>query len=101
MVQWDKHIKNHDENRLKVQLKLYFDGSMSFVYNHFTHGAMEYFEKNMYPVKIGIQDWLLSSSEDNSTGTNHNKENRTYYLKKIFFQKLMPMNTQKSTKTQK
>ena len=68
VAQWDKHIENHDENRLRVQLKLYFDGSMSFVYNHFTHGAMEFFEKNKYPVKIGIQDWLPFSSDDNSTG---------------------------------
>ena len=68
VAQWDKHVENHDENRLKVQLKLYFDGSMSFVYKHFTHGAMEFFEKNENPVKIGIQDWLPFSSDGNSTG---------------------------------
>ena len=77
VVQWDKHIKNNDKYRLKVQLRILLDGTFIFVYQHFTEEAKDIFETDKYPIMIGLKDGFSIPVEKDEKGSFG------IYLKKI------------------
>ena len=77
VVQWDKHIKNNDKYRLKVQLRILLDGTFIFVYQHFTEEAKYIFETDKYPIMIGLKDGFSIPVEKDEKGSF------SIYLKKI------------------
>ena len=56
IVEWDRHFNNGEDNRLKMQLRLLLDGSMTFVYKHFHQSVIEDISSKNYPVFIGLKD---------------------------------------------
>ena len=68
VIQWDKHVKNDDKNRLKFQLRILLDGTLNFVYKHFTYEAKSFFENNKLPIMIGIKDGFSAPVEGNDKG---------------------------------
>ena len=69
VVQWDKHIKNNDKYRLKVQLRILLDGTFIFVYQHFTEEAKDIFETDKYPIMIGLKDGFSIPVEKDEKGS--------------------------------
>ncbi len=58
VIQWDRHLNNGEDHRLKVQLRLLLDGSMSFVYQNFAAAASDesLASELSYLPLIGIKD---------------------------------------------
>ena len=60
--------KLHHKNRLKFQLRILLDGTLNFVYKHFTYEAKSFFENNKLPIMIGIKDGFSAPVEGNDKG---------------------------------
>lgn len=56
VIQWDRHFNNGEDNRLKMQLRLLLDGSMTFVYQNFASTVLETLASKNYSVLIGLKD---------------------------------------------
>ena len=55
-VEWIKHYLHDDHIRLKMQLTIYADGSMTFLYQNLLPQLLQMAEDGGYPVVIGIQE---------------------------------------------
>ena len=54
VVQWDRYFNNGEENRLKMQLTLVLDGTITFLYKNFHNDILDSVKD--FPVLIGVKD---------------------------------------------
>ena len=55
-VEWIKHYLHDDHIRLRMQLTIYADGSMTFLYQNLLPQLLQIAEDEGYPVVIGVQE---------------------------------------------
>ena len=55
-VEWVKHYLHDDHMRLRMQLTIYSDGSMTFLYQNLLPQLLRAAEDEGYPVVIGVQE---------------------------------------------
>ena len=55
-MEWLKHYLHDDRVRLKMQLTIYADGSMTVLYENLLPRLLEVAEEEGYPVVVGIQE---------------------------------------------
>lgn len=68
VIQWDRHFNNGEDNRLKMQLRLLLDGSMTFVYQNFASTVLETLASKNYSVLIGLKDGFSAPVPDQPKG---------------------------------
>ena len=67
VVEWDRHFNNGEDNRLKMQLRLFLDGSLTFVYQKFHQSVIESISSKKYKVLIGLKDGFSESVPESKT----------------------------------
>ena len=55
-MEWVKHYLHDDHIRLRMQLTIYNDGSMTFLYKNLLPQLLRAAEDEGYPVVIGVQE---------------------------------------------
>ena len=56
VAEWDRHFNNGEENRLKMQLRIFLDGTVTFVYKNFHPSIVNSVTSKKYPILIGLKD---------------------------------------------
>ena len=67
VVEWDRHFNNGEDNRLKMQLRLFLDGSLTFVYQKFHQSVIESISSKKYKVLIGLKDGFSEPVPESKT----------------------------------
>ena len=67
VVEWDRHFNNGEDNRLKMQLRLFLDGSLTFVYQKFHQSVIESISSKKYKVLIGLKDGFSEPVPESQT----------------------------------
>ena len=63
VIEWDNRFNNGEENRLKMQLRLLLDGSMTFVYQNFHNSVLESLQAKDYQALIGLKDGFSAPAQ--------------------------------------
>jgi len=66
VAEWDRHFNNGEDNRLKMQLRLFLDGTLTFVYQNFHPSIIESITSKNFPVLIGLKDGFSAPVQESA-----------------------------------
>ena len=67
-VQWNKHFGSDDRDMLKMQMHLYMDGSVRFLYQRLGPNAVSFVKDKGFSSAIGLMDGFAAAVQDKPDG---------------------------------
>lgn len=70
LVQWERHFDGNDKHKLRFQVRIYLDGTVTFVYENLLTAARNRAAQTQYGSIVGLQDGFANYSKSTPKSTD-------------------------------